>query len=107
MFSFGWLELILIFIIIIIVVGPREIPNLLNQLGLFSRSLKSISNQFKESLSSLAEEAEIKNSISDISDIKNSLDPSKILNEEIDSIKKTVKFTDKEITNINNKIMKK
>ena len=41
MFSFGWSELTLTAIIVIIVIGPKEIPNLLKQIGSFSKSLKS------------------------------------------------------------------
>ena len=68
MFSFGWSEIALIVIVVIIVVGPKEIPNLLKQLGSFSKSLKKISRDFKKSLNELAEENELKglkNSISE------------------------------------------
>ena len=40
MFSFGWSEIALTVIVVIIVVGPKEIPNLLKQIGSFSKSLK-------------------------------------------------------------------
>ena len=39
MFSFGWSEIALTVIIIIIVVGPKEIHNLLRQIGYFSKSI--------------------------------------------------------------------
>ena len=50
MFSFGWSEIALTVIIIVIVVGPKEIPNLLKQIGSFSKSIKKISREFKKSL---------------------------------------------------------
>jgi sec-independent protein translocase protein TatB len=109
MFSFGWSEIALIVVVVIIVVGPKEIPNLLKQLGNFSKSLKKISREFKNSLNEITEENDIKNfkkSISDIKNLKNNLDPSKELKEEINSIKETVAFTDKEIADINTKIKK-
>ena len=37
--------------------------------------------------------------------IKKNLDPTKELKEEIDSIKKTVNFTDEEVKDINSKIL--
>ena len=40
MLSFGWSEIALIVVVVIIVVGPKEIPNLLKQLGSFSKSIK-------------------------------------------------------------------
>jgi len=109
MLSFGWSEIALVAVIIIIVVGPKEIPNLLKQLGSFSKSLKKVSREFKKSLNDLAEETDLKDvtkSLSDIKDLKGNLDIKKELAEEITTIKDTVSFTDKEISEINEKIKK-
>ena len=109
MLSFGWSEIALVFIVIVIVVGPKEIPNLLKQLGKFSKSLKKTSRQFKDSLNDLVEEGElkeIKKSLNTISDVKKSLDPAKNLKDIIDPIKETVSFTDKEMKDINSKVLK-
>tara|TARA_Y100000746_G_C15228785_1_gene336509 strand:- start:30 stop:374 length:345 start_codon:yes stop_codon:yes gene_type:complete len=113
MLSFGWSEIALVAVIIIIVVGPKEIPNLLKQLGSLSKSLRKVSRQFKSSLNELAEEGDLKDvkkSLSDIKNIKNDLDPTKAINkelkEEIETIKKATTFTDKEISEINSKIKK-
>ena len=73
MFSFGWSEIALTVAIIIVVIGPKEIPNLLRQLGHFSKSLKKLSREFKTSISDLAEEEsliDIKKSISEIKNLK-------------------------------------
>ena len=109
MFSFGWSEIALVIVIVIIVVGPKEIPNLLKQLGSFSKNLKKISREFKNSLNEIAEKGDlkdIKKSISNVKDLKNDLDTTKIFKDEITSIKETVAFTDKEISEINSKIKK-
>ena len=109
MLSFGLSEIALVVIVVVIVVGPKELPNLLRQLGTFSKSLKKASRQFKNSLNELSEEGDlkdIKKSFSEFKDIKNDLDPTKNIKEELSSIKETVIFTDKEISNINNKIKK-
>ena len=106
MFSFGWSEIALTLVIVIIVVGPKEIPNLLKQLGSFSKSLKKISRDFKNSLSELAEESDfqdVNKSISDLKNIKNDLDPTVDFKKEINSIKDTVGSLDKEIKEINSK----
>ena len=109
MLSFGWSEIALVIVIIVIVIGPKEIPNLLKQLGGFSKSLKKISREFKKSLNDLAEEGDLKDvkkSISDIADLKDNLNPAKEFKKEIDNIKETVAFTDKEVSEINSKIKK-
>ena len=100
MFSFGWSEIALTLIIIVIVVGPKEIPNLLKQIGYFSKSIKKISREFKKSLNDIAEESDIKdikNSISEIKNIKEDLDPSNQIKQEFDSIKDTKKYFENEI----------
>ena len=103
MFSFGWSEIVLTLIIVIIVVGPKEIPNLLKQIGSFSKSIKKISREFKKSLNDLAEEGDLKKvqkSISDIKDIKDDLDPSNEIKKELNSIKDTTRVFEKEIKDL-------
>ena len=109
MLSFGLSEILLTVLVVIIVVGPKEIPNLLKQLGSFSKSLKKITRDFKKSLNDLAEEGDIKDikkTLSDIKDIKNDFNIKKNLDNEINSISDTVTFTDKEMSEINKKIVK-
>ena len=104
MLSFGWSEIILTLIVVVVIIGPRGIPNLLRQLGTFSKSIKKVSREFKKSLNDLAEEGdlkEVKKSISDIKDINKDLDPSKLINSEIESIKESAKVFENEIENIN------
>ena len=106
MFSFGWSEIALIVIVVIIVVGPKEIPNLLKQIGSFTKSLKKISRDFKNSLNELAVEndlKDVKKSISDLKNIKKNLDPTVDFQKEINSIKDTVASLDKDIKDINSK----
>ena len=110
MLSFGWSEIALTAIIVVIVVGPKEIPNLLRQVGKFSKSIKKISREFKSSINDLAEEGDIKdikNSISDLNKMKDGLNPTKALNQELNdeikSIKNTIGSIDKDLSEINSK----
>ena len=104
MFSFGWSEIALTAIIVIIVVGPKEIPNLLKQIGSFSKSIKKISREFKKSLNDIAEESDLKNvkdQISEIKNIKENLDPTQDIKNELSSIKDTANVFEKEIKDLN------
>ena len=104
MFSFGWSEIALTVIIIVIVVGPKEIPNLLKQIGSFSKSIKKISREFKKSLNDIAEESDlkdVKDQISEIKNIKENLDPTQDIKNELSSIKDTANVFEKEIKDIN------
>ena len=105
MFSFGWSELALTAVIIIIIVGPKEIPNLLRQFGTFTKSIKKISREFKSSLNEIANDTELKNvkeSLNEINEIKKDLNPTNEIKEHIDSISKTSKVFEKEIKDLNN-----
>ena len=103
MFSFGWSEIALTVVVIIIVVGPKEIPTLLRQLGSFSKTIKKISREFKKSLNDIAEESDlkdVKNSISELKNIKKDLDPTNVVKEELNTIKDTANVFEKEIKNL-------
>jgi len=103
MFSFGWSELALTALIIIIVVGPKEIPNLLKQMGTFTKSIKKISREFKSSLNEIANDSEIKDvkeSLTNIKEIKAELDPTTQVKDQIDSIKKTANVFKNEINDL-------
>jgi len=103
MFSFGWSEIALTVIIIVIVVGPKEIPNLLKQVGSFSKSIKKISREFKKSLNDIAEESDlkdVKDSILEIKKIKKDLDPTQDFKKDFQSIKDTANVFEKEIKDL-------
>ena len=103
MFSFGWSEIILTLIIVIIVVGPKEIPNLIRQVGSFSKSIKKVSREFKKSLNDIANESdlkEVKDSMKDIKNIKDNFDPSKDIKKELNSIKESTNIFENEIKNV-------
>ena len=59
MLSLGWSEITIIIVLVIIVVGPKEIPNLLKQLGYVSKKIKSLSRDFNTSLNNIVKETEI------------------------------------------------
>ena len=104
MFSFGWGEILLILVVVIIVVGPKDIPKFLRQIGNLSKSIKKISREFKSSLNQIVEETDlkdVKNSITDVTDIKKDLDIKSNLKNEINTIKETVTSVEKDLKDIN------
>ena len=74
MLSLGWSEITIIVIIVIMIVGPKELPNIIKQLGYFSKKIKSLSREFNTTINNLAKEAEIDQVQKDIKKISN-LDP--------------------------------
>ena len=104
MFSFGWGEILLILIVVIIVVGPKDIPKFLRQIGNLSKSIKKISREFKSSLNQIAEETDlkdIKNSITEVTNLNKELDIKSNLKNEIKTIKETISSVEEDVSNIN------
>ena len=104
MFSFGWGEILLILIVVIIVVGPKDIPKFLRQIGNLSKSIKKISREFKSSLNQIAEETDlkdVKNSITEVTNLNKELDIKSNLKNEIKTIKETISSVEEDVSKIN------
>ena len=105
MLTFGWGEIFLIVGIIIVVVGPKDLPKLIKQLSSFTRSIKKLSREFKTSLNDIADHEdfkEVKTSINEVNKIKEELNIESKLKSEIQSIKDTTNIIDKEVKDIKN-----
>ena len=104
MFSFGWGEILLILLVVIIVVGPKDIPKFLRQIGNLSKSIKKISREFKSSLNQIAEETDlkdVKNSITEVTNLSKELDIKSNLKNEIKTIKDTISSVEEDVSNLN------
>ena len=100
MLSFGWTEILLVFIVVIIFIGPKELPNVIKQLTTFTKSIKKISREFKSSLNEIADQEEFKEinkSIMEVKDLKEDFDIKKNLENEINSIKETSNLVEKDV----------
>ena len=109
MLTFGWGEILLLVGVIIIVVGPKDLPKLIKQFSSFSKSIKKLSREFKNSLNDIVDHEDfkkVKTSINEVNKIKGDLNIKDQFKDEIKSIKETTDIIDKEvkdIENINNK----
>ena len=105
MLSFGWGEILLVLIVVIIIIGPKDLPILIKQLSSFTKSIKKLSREFKSSLNDIVDQEEFKEinkSIMEAKNIKDDLNIEKNFKKEINSIKKTTELVEKEITDLNN-----
>ena len=46
MFTFGWGEIFLVVIIIVVVIGPKDLPKFIKQIGLLTKNIKKVSSDF-------------------------------------------------------------
>ena len=105
MLTFGWGEILLLVGVIIVVVGPKDLPKLIKQFSSFSKSIKKLSREFKTSLNDIADHddfKEVKTSINEVNKIKDDLNIKDQFKDEIKSIKETTDIIDKEVKDIKN-----
>ena len=104
MLTFGWGEILIVFVIIIVVVGPKELPKLIKQFSSFAKSVRKLSSDFKLSLNEIAEHEdfkETKSALNEVNKIKNDLDIKDKFKSEIEIIKETGAIIEKETQFIN------
>ena len=105
MLTFGWGEILLVVGIIVVVIGPKDLPKLIKQFSIFTRSIKKLSREFKNSLNDIADHEdfkEVKTSINEVNKIKEDLNIEGQLKSEIQSIKDTTDIIDKEVKDMKN-----
>ena len=61
MFDLGWQELFVIGTVTLIVVGPKDLPKLLNRLGKALGKVKRVASEFYDQINETAEIGEINN----------------------------------------------
>ncbi len=57
MFDIGWSELVLIAIVALIVVGPKELPGLFRTVGVFMGKARGMAREFQRSMEQAADES--------------------------------------------------
>ena len=105
MLSFGWGEILLVLVVVIVVVGPKDLPKLIKQFSTFAKSLKKLSREFKYSLNELADQEEFKEinkTIMEAKNIKNDLNIKDKFKSEVKSLKETTDIIEKEVKDIKN-----
>ena len=105
MFTFGWGEILLVFVVVIVVVGPKDLPKLIKQLSTFAKSLKKLSREFKYSLNEIADQEEFKEinkTIMEAKNIKDDLNIKDKFKSEVKSLKETTNIIEKEVKDLKN-----
>jgi sec-independent protein translocase protein TatB len=100
MFDISWSEFLLIGVVALIVIGPKELPGVLRTLGQYTRKVRSMAadfqNQFQEAMRE-AEMADLKKQVDDLAqDVKN-FDPLKDVRSDLEATGKDIEATGKDI----------
>lgn len=73
MFELGWTEIVVIAIVLIIVVGPKDLPGMLRSFGRMMTKLRSMAGEFRSQFDEVLKEAEL-------DDVKKTLSEARKLN---------------------------
>ncbi|TGS17119.1 twin-arginine translocase subunit TatB [Mesorhizobium sp. M2E.F.Ca.ET.209.01.1.1] len=73
MFEVGWSELLVIAVVMIVVVGPKDLPNMLRTFGRTAAKLRAMAGDFQKQFNEALKEAEL-------DDVKSSIDSLRSLN---------------------------
>ena len=69
MFDIGWTELLVIGVVALIVIGPKDLPDMFRTLGRFTTKARSMARDFQRAMESAADEAGVKDVAKDLKDI--------------------------------------
>jgi len=69
MFDIGWTELVVIGVVALIVIGPKDLPGLFRTLGRFTAKARSMAREFQRAMESAADDTGIKDVAKDLKDV--------------------------------------
>jgi len=72
MFDIGWTEILIIAVVAIIIVGPKDLPRMLRSLGRYAGQLRRTAGEFREQFDEVIRDSELdelRSSLQDASDL--------------------------------------
>lgn len=69
MLDIGWSELILIGVVALIVIGPKDLPDMFRQLGRFTAKMRSMARDFSRAMEQAANESGVKDVAKDLKSV--------------------------------------
>ena len=79
MFDIGWSELLVVGLVALIVVGPKELPGMMKRIGQMIRKAKNTASNFQRQFEDAMDEGELGELKSSVKGIRDDLDPNKIM----------------------------
>ncbi len=59
MLDIGWTELLVIGLVLVVIVGPKDLPRVLRTIGQWTRRVKKIARDFQDNIEDIARDSEI------------------------------------------------
>lgn len=87
MLDIGWPELLVVTVVLIVVVGPKDLPRMLRTFGRTTTKIRSMAGDFRKQFDDALKEAEL-DDVKDIVDTARSLNPKNAIRRELASLDK-------------------
>lgn len=78
-FDVGWSELLVIGLVALVVVGPKELPGLMRTIGSYIRKIKQTASAFQRQFEEAVEESELGKLKESVDDLSRDLNPDRIM----------------------------
>lgn len=86
LFDLGWSELLVIAVVLVVVVGPKDLPGMLRTFGRVTRQMRAMAGDFRRQFDDALKEAELDEVRKGIDDVR-SLDPRNSIREAMNPMK--------------------
>ena len=60
MFDIGWTEMLVLGVVALLVLGPRELPNMLRTVGRYARQMRDMATEFRAQVNEISNEIDTK-----------------------------------------------
>lgn len=72
MFDLGWSELLLVAVLAIVFIGPKDLPGVMRKVGQYVGKMRAMAREFQNSFEDLARESELEELRQQVADLRNS-----------------------------------
>lgn len=86
LFDLGWSELLVIAVVLVVVVGPKDLPGMLRTFGRVTRQMRAMAGDFRRQFDDALKEAELDDVRKGIDDVR-SLDPRNAIRDAMNPMK--------------------
>jgi sec-independent protein translocase protein TatB len=84
MFDIGWSEMVVIALLTLIVIGPKELPRVMRTVGQWVRKAQSLAREFQRGLDDMAREADLEDAKKLLDTGRNLANPKKMVMDTLD-----------------------
>jgi len=67
---FSWSHIVILLVVALVVVGPKDLPRLMNMMGRWAGKARAMANEFRRSFDEMARQAELDELRKEIDDLK-------------------------------------